>query len=464
MYCSNCGKEIPDNTRFCFHCGANLQQETQKSTEQRIQELAAQPASSNSQYSYKTAQILAMIPIPGLHRFYLGTPGSAFAQFISFPFFVGIVWWLIDNLRLLTNNYKDKEGRPLAGYSKTYALISLVIWVSLLSNAIVNGINAPSKVNEASTDSVVSVSSEDSSNPEVCTEQEKPSHVAIIKENAVVSISPERAQEIDSLYGEGKSAQIQQLLPIAAKLVSEHKNCDEVVKADFDDVYSTPGSPKIYVLCQNKKEVTFTLPELEQNIKVTDNRFQSPKYRAPIRAGAVFKYPETKTGLIKAGFPKMLKKLGLDNIKKANKLLPFAARKAAQSTGCDAVMSADISDKSTKEKLVFYVHAENYTKFYFTEAELLTETPTVSEQERLAPLLIRHEVLAEEVIKSKLNYPSTYDRHELGVFTSRTTPNCNEITIEFSAKNAYNLELTYIATVQFDKDSNVVGFYMQEKR
>ena len=401
-----------------------------------------------------------MIPIPGLHRFYLGTPGSAIAQFISFPFFIGIIWWLIDNLRLLTNNYKDKDGQPLTGYSKTFALISFVIWVSLLSNGIMNGINAPGKINKASTNSMSPVSLDNSAS----TKQNKTPHVAVIKEDAIVTISPERSQEIDYLYGKGKSAQIQQLLPIAAKLVAKHRNCDAVVRADFDDVYSTPDNPKIYVLSQNKKEVTFTLPELEQNIEITDNRLQAPKYRAPIRAGAVYKYPETKAGLVKAGFPKMLKKLGLDNIKKANQLLPFAARKAAQNSRCNAVMTADISDKSTREKLVFYVHAENYEKFFFTEAELLTDTPTVSEHEKLAPLLIRHEVMAEEVIKSKLNYPSTYDRHELGVFTSRTTSNCNEITIEFSAKNAYNLELTYIATVQFDKDSNVVGFYMQEKQ
>ena len=133
MYCSNCGKEIPNSVKFCIHCGTNLQQKPQKSTESSIQELVTHSTSPNSQYSYKTAQILVMIPIPGLHRFYLGTPGSAIAQFISFPFFIGVIWWLIDNLRLLTNNYKDKDGRPLARYSKTFALTSFVIWICLLS-------------------------------------------------------------------------------------------------------------------------------------------------------------------------------------------------------------------------------------------------------------------------------------------------------------------------------------------
>lgn len=463
-----------------------------------------------------------MLPAPwGLHRIYTGRIVSGLIQFFTVGLY--FIWSSVDVLLILTNKFKDSNGRKLKGYSKGLAFVFFAIWMICISCffcALASISEQENNKQESSREKITAseeistqekenkktvaaaetfsvprnVSTDDtSSNPDVCTEQKSTQqvegttanprtinssekgekknavfkeapHVAVINENAVVFMSPERAQGIDYLYGEGKAKQIQELLPIAAKLVAEHKNCDEVVKVDFDDVYSTPSTPKIYVLSKNKKEVIFTLLEVEQNIKITDNRLQTPKHRAPIRDGAVFKYPETKSGLIKAGFPKMLKKLGLSNIKKANKLIPFAAKKAAQNSGCNAVMTADISDKSTKKQLIFYVHAENYTKFYFSEEELLTDTPSVSEQEKLAPLLVRHEVMAEEVIKSKLNYPSTYDRHELGVFTSRTTPNCNEITIEFSAKNAYNLELTYIATVQFDKESNVVGFYMQEKR
>ncbi|MBQ3217932.1 MAG: zinc ribbon domain-containing protein [Akkermansia sp.] len=186
-------------------------------------------------------------------------------------------------------------------------------------------------------------------------------------------------------------------------------------------------------------------------------------YKAPILSAAIPKYPESEKELKKAGFSKTLKKLGLENIKKCNRLFPLAAEKAARNKNCDAVMMVDISDKSTKDNIVIFVTAQNYTKFYFTEEELLNDGAALSEQEKLAPLLWRHEVMAEEVIKSHLHHPSTYDRHELGVFQSRTTPSCNEIMIEFSAKNSFGVELTYIAVVQFDKDSNVVGFNLQEK-
>ena len=319
-----------------------------------------------------------MIPIPGLHRFYLGTPGTAVAQFISFPFFIGIIWWLVDNIRLLTNNYKDKEGKQLAGYSKTFAFFSLFIWVALLSNAILNGTKEHQEKGESS-----------------------PASTTEIQQSETAAIRTEAS-----------------------------------------------GAEK----------------PTNTNSTAHSQILNNSEYEAPIRDGAIHLYPETKKELQNTGFSKTLKKLGLDNIKKCNKLFLLAAKKAAKNKKCDAVMTVDISDKSTKDNIIIYVHAENLTKFYFTEQELMEDAPSKSEQEKLAPLLIRHEVMAEEVIKSKLNFPSTYDRHELGVFNSRTTPSCNEITIEFSAKNAYNLKLTYIATVQFDKDSNVVGFYMQEKQ
>lgn len=101
--------------------------------------------------------------------------------------------------------------------------------------------------------------------------------------------------------------------------------------------------------------------------------------------------------------------------------------------------------------------------FYMTEDDIKNDKPAVCEREKLEPLLIRHSVLAEDVIKSKLKYPSTFDSHVFGTHFE-TKPKFNEIIITFSAKNGFNLELTYVAVVQFDADSNVVGFHMQEKR
>ena len=37
MYCSNCGTQVPDNSRFCPNCGQNLQQEPQQEQNQNFQ-------------------------------------------------------------------------------------------------------------------------------------------------------------------------------------------------------------------------------------------------------------------------------------------------------------------------------------------------------------------------------------------------------------------------------------------
>lgn len=398
MFCSNCGKEIPGNTRFCIHCGTSLLQETQKSTEQRVQEFAAHPVSANPQYSYKTAQILAMIPIPGLHRFYLGTSGSAIAQFISFPFFVGIIWWLIDNLRLLTNNYRDKEGRPLTGYSKTFALISLVIWVSLFSNAIVNGINTPGKTNESSI-------------------------------NSVETASPEQKEEIQ------KSPTSDVALNYSTSEIPD--NTDDTTKKSEPAIKPLPP----------------VLPK--QTIE---------EHRAIIADGAIFKYPETAQELKKAGYPKMLKKYGVNGIKKINSLLPMVAEKAAQNPTMDKIVNVDISNnRSTKNKLIFYVDAENSNRLYISETDLASDAPILSNQEKLKQLLPEHEKLCEELIKRQLTHPSTYDKSYFDSI-SQTQEYTNVIRIAFSAKNSFNLKINYIAVFRINADSEIVYQDIQEKQ
>ncbi len=392
MFCSNCGKELPHEARFCVNCGTKVmasasgEQESKGAASSVISTVnspsrpiphipMAAPTSSDSvgEKSFMVAAILSIIPAPcGLHRVYTGRIWTGVILFFSSGLY--FIWSSIDVLRILTNSFTDKNGMKLKGYNKRKAAVLFFVWLALYGFFISAIVNSSTK------------------------EEPKQSETAASTD---VATTPSQIEKV---------------------------------------VENTPNP----------------LPSIKKT--------ESP-YEAPIMDGAIYTYPETKQGLQEAGFSKTLKKLGLDNIKKANKLMPVAAKKAAQNKKCDAVMTVDLSlERSTKDNLIFFVWAQNYTKFYFSEAELMAAGPALSEQEKLAPLLVRHEVMAEEVIKSQLNFPSTYDRHELGVFSSCTTPNCNEITIEFSAKNAYGLELTYVATVQFDKDSKVVGFHMQEKQ
>ena len=98
--------------------------------------------------------------------------------------------------------------------------------------------------------------------------------------------------------------------------------------------------------------------------------------RAQISQYAIYKYPETASELMKAGFPKMLKKYGVEGIKKINRLMPAVAQKAATNPLMDRIIRVDVSDnRSTIEELVFYVDSENNNRIYISEQELNSGTP-----------------------------------------------------------------------------------------
>lgn len=347
MFCAKCGKNIPDDSSFCLHCG---QRQSTASTDNNI-------------------SLPSLPPIP--------SPA----------------------------NKKSANGCSVGG-------VVIFVFIILLVIGSISRIKEKSNKSQTPANTTPHIQKQESITPPAAKPEDTPKSDAVVKTPAA---KPEDAPKSDAI-----------VKTPAAKPEDAPKSDPIVKKAEPIKKNDTP-------------------------------------YQAPILDGAVTTYPETAKELKKAGFPKMLKKLGLETIKKANKLMPLAAEKAAKSKKCDAVLIVDISDRSTKGNPIIYVTAKNGTRFYFSEQELKSENSAVSEQEKLAPLLRRHEVMAEAVIKSNLMHPSTYDRHELGVFKSETTAHCNQIIIEFSAKNSFGVELTYLACVQFDKDSNVVGFHMQEK-
>ena len=186
--------------------------------------------------------------------------------------------------------------------------------------------------------------------------------------------------------------------------------------------------------------------------------------RAPISEYAIYKYPETAAELKKKGFPKMLKKYGVEGIKKINRLMPSVAEKAATNASMDRIIRVDVSDnRSTKEKLVFYADAENNNRIYITEQELSSDAPVRSNQEILQVLLPMHEQMCEAIIKKQLTYPSTYDKHVFDSI-SETQDYTNVIRIAFSAKNAYNIEQDYVAIFRVNDQSEVVYQDIREKQ
>ena len=128
MFCSHCGKQIGDDTKFCPHCGAGNQ------ATQQVQQPApqAQPVvvnvvntntntntNNNSVDMYGprksrwTAFFLCFfLGYLGIHKFYVGKTGSGILYLLTFGLFG--IGWAIDTLVLLLGGSRDKWGRPLA--------------------------------------------------------------------------------------------------------------------------------------------------------------------------------------------------------------------------------------------------------------------------------------------------------------------------------------------------------------
>lgn len=73
----------------------------------------------------------------GVHRFYTGYVGIGIAQLLTLG---GCgIWALIDLITICLGNFKDAEGRPLAGYNKNVGMAVLAIMgILIVLGAIAN--------------------------------------------------------------------------------------------------------------------------------------------------------------------------------------------------------------------------------------------------------------------------------------------------------------------------------------
>ena len=124
-YCSHCGTEISEGTRFCPKCGTPTTTPTeidQKSGTEAAKELA----SDISPKSRLATTLLAwFLGIFGAHRFYVGQTATAVTMlilgivgFATLWFFVGEIfliavgiWAFVDFIIAVTGNMRDREGK-----------------------------------------------------------------------------------------------------------------------------------------------------------------------------------------------------------------------------------------------------------------------------------------------------------------------------------------------------------------
>ncbi len=163
------------------------------------------------------------------------------------------------------------------------------------------------------------------------------------------------------------------------------------------------------------------------------------------------------------GNDKSIDKYGVDGVKKINGLLHKAAELMASNPICDKLNIVSLSHKSTLNNILIYGHCINGERFNLSEQDINNNNPVKTDKEKMQATVPYLMTDCEKTIKSRLNYPSTY---ESSIWDSDSRVFDDRVMIEqiFTAKNAYNLELKYRAKCFFNDKQELTGFEMSEVR
>jgi hypothetical protein len=107
MFCSNCGTQIDDKAVVCIKCGAPTPNFASQSSS------SGQYGGARAEgYDWLTTLLLCFfLGSLGVHSFYTKKTGIAVAQLLTLG---GCgIWALVDLIMIITEDFRDGEGRPL---------------------------------------------------------------------------------------------------------------------------------------------------------------------------------------------------------------------------------------------------------------------------------------------------------------------------------------------------------------
>lgn len=117
MYCSNCGKQITDGTKFCPECGAS--QAGAAATQQPVINVVNNNTNVNKNFGgyipknkWVAFFLCLFLGYFGAHRFYVGKIGTGIIWLFTMGFFG--IGWILDLIFILLGGFRDKAGQPLA--------------------------------------------------------------------------------------------------------------------------------------------------------------------------------------------------------------------------------------------------------------------------------------------------------------------------------------------------------------
>ena len=115
-FCQRCGAEISPNAAFCVACGAPVVRHFAAPASAPAPAPARAPVMSVPGQPKGRSFIVALVlcfslGIFGVHRFYTGNVLSGIVQLLTCG---GMgIWVLIDLISIVTDSYRDGDGRPL---------------------------------------------------------------------------------------------------------------------------------------------------------------------------------------------------------------------------------------------------------------------------------------------------------------------------------------------------------------
>ena len=148
-------------------------------------------------------------------------------------------------------------------------------------------------------------------------------------------------------------------------------------------------------------------------------------------------------------YPKLFAAFG-SRINDVERLRRAAAEKAAASPTCDRVEIVELSNRSSLSDLNYFVDCANTTRFRFSETELSSAGPAVSESQKAWGVTEARRA-CEDLIRQNATIPTSVKVHSfLGtkVYKAPATGNV-VVTSDFDAKNAFGTEIGYRAKCYF---------------
>jgi len=153
-------------------------------------------------------------------------------------------------------------------------------------------------------------------------------------------------------------------------------------------------------------------------------------------------------------YPKFYRKFGSKRMKQIEKLRKKAAIAALRSGKCDRVELSELSTKATRKNLKFFIDCVNGERLFVTGKELSKKNPKLVAASELAlPETVARE-RCEQLIKSKVTFPSSVDIHWFSGTIVQTNKRLGNVTVNmnFDAKNAFGAKLPYMAICIFTPD------------